>query len=118
MIAPQEVNLTIYQGATYRKSWDLQSNDTPMDLTGWTARMQIREKLKSDVILHELTTENDGIVIDVAAEYTRLSLYINPADTASFPVKKGVYDLELIDINGDVARLLMGKVVIDQEVTR
>lgn len=118
MIAPQEIDLTIYQGATYRKSWDLASNDTPMDLTGWTARMQIREKLKSDVVLQELTTENDGIVIDVTAEYTRLSLYINPADTASLPVKKGVYDLELIDVNGDVARLLMGKVVIDQEVTR
>lgn len=35
-----------------------------LDLTGCTARMQIRNKVSSPDILCELTTENGGIVID------------------------------------------------------
>ena len=118
MTTPIEKNLTIYQGATFRQSWDLTQNNSPLDLAGWTARMQIRQKIASDTVIHELTTENGGINIDVQPDYTRLSLYIAPADTAAIMIKSAVYDLELVDTAGDVFRFFKGTVTIDPEVTR
>ena len=120
MLEPIEVDLTIYQGATFKKSWSMveKGTENPIDLSGYTARMHIRGKLKDVEPILELTTENGGITIVVAAESTSLDLYISPLDTAAITATKGVYDLELIDIAGDVYRLLSGDVAVSKEVTR
>lgn len=39
------------------------ANDTPLDLSGYTARMQIRPSVGSATINDELTTENGRLVI-------------------------------------------------------
>jgi len=67
----------------------------PIDLAGMTARMQIRAKLDSDVVLHELTTENGGIVLNNTTK--TISLVIPAADTTLFTFVQGVYNLEIID---------------------
>lgn len=120
MFTPHKIDLTIYQGATFQRSWSIveSGGDEPIDLSGYTARMQIREKLKSETVVLELTTENGRITIDVGEEATTLSLYIDPATTAGITVTKGVFDLELIDISDDVYRLMEGSVAISKEVTR
>ena len=120
MFEPQTVNLTIYQGSSFKKSWQITDKDSanPIDLTGYTARMQIRGKLKDIDPIVDLTTENGGITIEVAAETTTLSIYISATDTAAIEVAKGVYDLELIDTSADVYRLMEGIVTVSKEVTR
>lgn len=64
MTTPAKIKLTIYQGATFRKrlTWKALSG-TPIDLTGCTARMQVRSEVESDAVLLSLTTENSGITL-------------------------------------------------------
>ena len=88
--------------------------DTPVDLTGYTARMSIKDKI-GGAVLHSLTTENNGIDIDPAAKTITLS--IPAADTEDFTWSRGVYDLEMVSATGKVTRIISGRVVLSREVT-
>jgi hypothetical protein len=87
----------------------------PVDLSGVTARMQIREKLDSDTVLLELTTENSRIVIDNLEK--TIKLYISDTDTAAMNFSSAVYSLELVK-SGDVIPFVGGSVSLVREVTR
>lgn len=120
MFVPQKVDFTIYQGSSLRLAWEIVQKGTasPVDLTGYKARMQMRERLKDEGTVLDLTTENGGISIAVSPEKTLLTIYASPATTAGISVKKGVYDLELVDASGEVFRLMEGGVTVSPEVTR
>ena len=117
MRKPAKLKLTIIQGATFRKPLDwLNPDRTPIDLTGCTARMQVRAEIESADVLLELTTENGGIAIDGPAG--RLTLHIAPVATAAIAWQSGVWDLEVEHPNGDVTRLAQGSINVLPEVTR
>lgn len=88
--------------------------DTPVDLTGYTARMSIKDKI-GGAVLHSLTTENGGIVIDPAAKTILLS--IPAATTEDFTWSRGVYDLEMVSSAGKVTRIISGRIALSREVT-
>lgn len=117
MTKPAKLKLTIYQGATFRKrlTW-LDPSKAPIDLTGCTARMQVRAEIESADALLELTTENGGIAIDGPAGL--LTLHIAPVATAAIAWQSGVWDLEVAHPNGDVTRLVQGSINVMPEVTR
>lgn len=109
--------IKIEQGATFRLSliWEDASN-TPVNLTGWTARMQVRRNYKADVPLLTFTTENGAIALGGSAgtiEVTGLATL-----TDDVPAKLCVYDLELQSPTGFVKRLLEGTALVTPEVTR
>lgn len=118
MTTPFKVNLTIYQGSTFRWRATLKSGSpaVPVDLTGYTARMQIRTTVDAAAAEVDLTTENGGITLGDAAG--TIDLYLTAAATTLYAWPEGVYDLELIAPNGDVTRRLRGGVVVSPEVTR
>lgn len=87
----------------------------PIDLSGVTARMQIRPKIDSTEIIDTLTTENGGIVLDNTLK--TITLEIDESDTALYSFKSAVYDLEVIK-NNDVIPFLTGTVLLTKEVTR
>lgn len=120
MTPPAIVNLTIYQGSTFYESfyWQVGNPATPVDLTGFNMRMQIRSKLKDPFVILELTTQNGGIVItDVVNGGFALS--ISAIHTANLNFNVGFYDLEVIAPDGvTVNRLLSGQVTLSHEVTR
>lgn len=117
-----QVDRSIFQGATYRHriTWklapDQNTTPTPVDLTGCTARMQVRAKIGATEVLLTLTTENGGVTLGGTAG--TIDLLIEAEDTAAITWTSGVYDLEIIFTNGDVRRLLYGEVVVSREVTR
>jgi len=88
----------------------------PIDLAGMTARMQIRSKLDSDTVLHELTTENGGIILDNTTK--TIKLVIPASATTLFTFVQGVYSLEIIDSLGTVTPFAGGTVSVVKEVTR
>lgn len=88
----------------------------PVDLTGYTARMQIREKLDSASTLYELTTTLGNITIDNTLK--SITLTIPAATTAGFSFTSGVYSLELVSSSGQVTPLIAGTVTLVKEVTR
>lgn len=87
---------------------------TPVDLTGFTARMTIRDKIGGTEIL-KITTENGSIILDVAQ--SSVILKITALQTATITQKKGVYDLEMVSLSGDVSKLISGNIHFVSEST-
>lgn len=115
-------NITIEQGATFSLPItvsDIISGSTVLrDLTGYTARMKVKENVDDTTSLIDLTTENGRITIaaNQVTDTGELSLLLSAALTASLDFDRAVYDLELV--NGSVVeRLLQGKVTFKKEVT-
>lgn len=110
-------DILIEQGATYFLAvvWKDENGD-PYDLTGYTARMQIRRKKTSETAEHSATTENGGIALGTTDG--TISITIPAATTSDFEFTAGVYDLELVAGSGFVTRLLEGGVEVSKEVTR
>ena len=112
-----KLKLKIEQGATFRQSFDWSANGAPVNLTGYTARMQMRNPIESPAIIHELTTENGGITFSDALA-GKIELFISATDTSAFNFDSCVYDLEMIAPNTDVIRLIEGEITLSKEVTR
>ena len=109
-------NFTIMQGSTFQRIITKKdASGTPVNLTGYTARMQARNDLNSAVVL-DLTTENGGIVLGGVAG--TIELNITATATASLIAPNTlIYDLELV--NGAVVnRQLQGEIRVSAEVTR
>lgn len=100
---------------TYTSGGILEYNE-PIDLTGYTARMQIREKVDSTTTLDDLTTLNGGIILDVANN--KITLFISAVDTALYTFNSAVYSLEMVSSTGVVTPLLNGTLTLVKEVTR
>ena len=90
------------------------SNGDAINLTGYTARMQMRRN-HEDTALIELTTENGRIALGGSAG--TVTLTIAAGDTAALPPIEGVYDLELVS-GSIVDKLLAGTFSVAREVTR
>lgn len=87
----------------------------PVDLTGYTARMQIRAKLQDTIVLQELTTESGGITINNIDKTITLSI---PATaTTLFDFSTAVYSLEMINLQ-EVIPFISGSITVDKEITR
>ena len=64
-----QVELVIEQGATFRRTftWLTGTPSAPVNLTGYSARMQIRKTTASSTAYATLTSANGGIVLGGAA---------------------------------------------------
>jgi hypothetical protein len=115
-------NITIEQGATFALPVtvsDIISGSTvPRDLTGYTARMKIKENVTDDVSVLFLHTSSGEIVIapNQVTDPGELSINLAASVTASLTIERGVYDFELVT-GSVVERLLEGKVRVRPEVT-
>ena len=116
-MAAGSYDLKIEKGATFQLTltWKDEDGD-PIDLTGFTARMQVRDRVDAEETLVELTTANGRIALGGAAG--TIALLIEAAVTEGLPGKAGFYDLELVSAGGIVTRLLEGKAALVPEVTR
>lgn len=116
----QQINIQIDKGSTFRSQiiWSVGDPALPKNLTGYTGRMQIRSDIDSTEILHELTTENGGIILD--EPNGKITLFISDSDSTAFVWNDGVYGLEMIDTadTEDVRRLIYGDIECFDEVTR
>lgn len=91
--------------------------NTPIDLTGYTAQMQIRETLDSSTVIHELTSAvGGGISIDTANYTVTISIPANT--TRNFDFTTAVYSLELTNPSGVVTTLVTGNLTLVREITR
>lgn len=88
---------------------------TVVDLTGFTARMSIRDRAGA-VVLHDMSTTDGSIVLDPLTGY--IQLVIPESATKTFEWKRGMYDLELVDADGRVFKVISGDVTVDKEYTK
>lgn len=110
-ISLNDVNSSDY--SPYTSGGYLQYN-TPVDMTAFTARMTIKDKI-GGTALETMTTANSKIVLDNTAKTITLSL--DAVTTAAYTWTKGVYDLEMVSAGGVVTAILTGSVTVSKEVT-
>jgi hypothetical protein len=117
-MAAFKVPFKILQGETYNEvsTWKTGAPAVAVDLTGCTARLQVRSDIDSPVVLLELTTENGGI--ELGGVLGTVRRVVTATATAAFAWTAGVYDLEVVFANGTVRRLMAGPTSVSKEVTR
>lgn len=102
---PQNYNFQIWTGSTFRQQITLTTiSGIAIDLTGFTGACTIRTGPHQDPPLYEMTTQNGGIIIANPSTAGTFSLYIPASQTLLFTWAGGVYDLLLIDNNGNYAQ--------------
>jgi hypothetical protein len=109
------VDFVCPQGATFKRSLTLRIGHRPMNLSGYTARMQVRESYDSPAYLVSLTTGNG---ITLGGSSGTIDLRISDVDTSNIRSGTYVYDLEIVSPDSDVMRLIQGKFKVTPEVTR
>lgn len=112
MSYPVKYTIRARQGSTFKRTFTWKTDDTPVDLTGWSAASQVRETAESSNVIADLTD-----YITLGDEEGTVQLII-PADVLSeIDAGRYVYDLELT--NGDeVTAILAGTFRVAAEVTR
>ena len=117
-MAAAQINLTIDKGSTFRKDfiWKAGLAITPVDLTGCTAKMQIRPAHGSPVLLLELTS-NPAQYLSLGTTNGTISIDIPANVTREIAVENAVYDLEITMSDSSVTRLLYGSIEFTPEVT-
>lgn len=116
-MTPVKLNLNIYRGSTYRKGfqWKTQPDDTPMNLTGCSIKMQMKTARGGDVLL-ECSTANGKITITDALN-GRWQLALTPSDTLALSFSKAIYDLDITFLTTDVFTPIEGNVTVYEQVT-
>ena len=109
------LNLTCKQGATFSRALTYKINHVVVNLTSYTARMQVRPDHASENLILNLSV-GSGLTID--GEHGKITITITAGTTAAISAGTYVYDLEIQSNNGEVTRLLEGKFIVTPEVTR
>lgn len=120
-MAAGNYDLLLERGATYQRAFIRYSREPDgsrgpvTDLTGYQARMMIREKYSSPTPILSLT---EGAGLTVVGVEGKVLLTITAVQTTAITQSQGVYDLELFNLAGVVIRFLQGRVRISPEATR
>lgn len=114
MINPGTYNITCPQGATWDKTFTVTIGGTALDLTGYTAAMQVRESADAATALISLT---NGSGITLGGTAGTVGVVISSAITAGVPSGSYSYDLEL-NSGSTITRLLEGSFNVTGNVTR
>jgi hypothetical protein len=107
------LNLDVEAGATWNAySFQYLDDDgvTPIDLTTWTGKVQVRETPTSASYVFQVTPTLDAAG-NVSFEFTA-------TQTALLTNYQYVWACELYASNGDVVRLIEGKIFVSPEVVR
>lgn len=115
MFEPGTLNLTMYQGASWDYTLTWTTSGTPVNLTNYTARMQVRASHPDQSTVLSLTS---GSGITLGGTAGTILLEASPTTTAGVASGQYVYDLELVSPGSAVTRLVEGTFICDPEVTR
>jgi hypothetical protein len=111
-------NLEIDQGASHVFAYDWISNSTglPLDLTDYSAKMQIRSGPGDEQVLLELSSTNGRISMGGATG--EVLVVFQPADTENIDWYDAYYDLFLTNtVDASKTRLAKGFVTILRKIT-
>ena len=114
MIEPGTYNFTIYQGATWDRTFTVATDGTPVSWVGYSAVMTIKQYENSTPVLTLAT----GTGITLGGTAGTIAVSVSPTQTAGIPAGRYIYDLEL-SVGGAsyVVRILQGRVTVDGQVS-
>lgn len=88
-----------------------------INITGYTGKLQIREKPESTASLLDCTTANGRFAITNAAA-GQFKIDVAGTDTAALSFATAKYDLFIYDASSNAKRILYGTVTLVRTVTR
>ena len=108
-----DYSFSIYQGARFQANLNVQDAGGYLNLSGYLASGQLRTSYGSSTVLYNLLpTIYTGYVSGL------LTIDIPASGTASLPVGKFVYDIEINNTTDNVIKILRGRIAVEPEVTR
>lgn len=112
---PAKYDLHIYKGSYFFRKF-ISKSGSPLvanDLTGYTVRCQIRDRVGGDIILSPSVSIGLAIGGEVLME-------ILATDSTPIIRTKGYYDIELVPASGEgrVTRFIEGVVYFYEEITK
>ena len=110
-------DITIDQGGTVDLvfTWLEADQVTPVNLAGFTAEMQVRDRPGGEVLYATYSTGNGAITL--GGDLGTITLTVAASVTAAYTFDGGVYDLQLTDGYGNVTVLLSGLFTVQAAVT-
>jgi hypothetical protein len=112
---PKEVNYTATQGDSFiLRILYTDSNKNPIDLTGYTARIEVRDKPGGKIVC-ATGSMGDGITIsNPTSGYIDVNL--TPAKTKKFMVPRSAYQIQVTSTNGTVSTIGNGWLIVNPGV--
>ena len=109
-------NFEVDQNATFSFVVEYKDeNDNVIDLTGASAKMQVRDVKGGSKLAVTLTSPSGGIVIN--GSLGKLTVTLTPTQTNKLFYPKSVYDIMVVDSNGNKIKLLEGFMTLNRSVT-
>lgn len=109
-------NINLVAGDTLEMTVSMvKADNTPFDLTGYTAKSQIRKTVDDSVVLAEFTVMNGPLGTD-----GKIKLRVEAAETEIFRINPtSVYDVEITNTADTTKRtILCGSITSVKDVTR
>lgn len=109
-----QLSFEVEAGATFNAySFKYLEDDgvTPVDMTGWTGKLQVRETPASTAVALE-------VIPTITVPTGMIDFAFTATQTASLTASSYVYALELYGSNNLVVRLVEGKIFVSPEVVK
>lgn len=113
---PGRYNITVVNGTTFTLAPQWLINNLPVNLTGYSADMQVRDV--SNNLIVELSTANGKIVITPALGTITMTLTATQTSAANLPAGVYTYGLNLTDSNSNVYQILAGNFSVTASVVQ
>lgn len=118
MWTPGEADLIIYQGASFDKVFTLSEDGVVKNLTGYEARMSIKELVTDTTAIITLTS-SPAAGITITALAGQLRIVMTPTQTKALNFEVAYYDIEIYTAaDAEVLRVLQGTVTLSKEITK
>ena len=113
---PGRYNITVVNGTTFQLSPVWKVDNLPVDLTGYSADMQVRDI--SNNLIVELSTQNGNASISAALGQTDLTLTATQTSAANLPAGNYTYALNLTSSGLVVYQILTGNFIVVASVNQ
>jgi len=115
-VNPGRYNISVVNGTTFQISPIWKVDNLPVDLTGYSADMQVRDVSNSLIV--ELSTGNGKASINGPLGQTTLTLTATQTSAANLPAGNYNYALNLTNPSNTVYQILQGAFTVSASVVQ
>ena len=110
---PANYNIQIWRNDTWSQVFLLTANDVPIDLTGSTVEIQVRQRPNSETALLTLTEANGAITVGGVDDNQITINYGVDIAAGSY-----VYDMTVLFPNGNEKTYIWGNFIVYEDITK
>lgn len=110
---PANYNIQIWRNDTWSQVFLLTANEVPIDLTGSTVEIQVRQRPNSETALLTLTEANGAITVGGVDDNQITINYGVDIAAGSF-----VYDMTVLFPNGNEKTYIWGNFIVYEDITK